>query len=89
MNLNLYSISDEYIKYIKQYDKRVYDNKEKTRNHTRKYLGIALTINNMNYFIPMSSPKSSDYYDKSCQNVKESIIPIIRMVDIKDSNRLY
>lgn len=89
MKLNLYSISDEYIQYMKKYDKRIYDNKEEKRVHTRKYLGVALTINNMNYFIPMSSPKNTDYYDKQEKQVRKSIVPIIRMVDIKNKNRLY
>lgn len=87
MKLNLYNISDEYIKYIRQADKNIYDNKEKYRSHTRKYLGIALTINSINYFIPMSSPKKNDF-DKHGK-VRKSVVPIIRMVDITNKERLY
>ena len=40
MKLNLYSVSDKYIKYLRQFDNRVYDNKEEKRIHERKYVGI-------------------------------------------------
>lgn len=63
MKLNLYSISDKYIKYLRQFDDKIYDNKEDMRIHERKYLGIVLTVNEFNYYIPMSSPKKSDYLD--------------------------
>lgn len=89
MNLRLYSISDTYCNYLRKFDDKVYDNKEFTRNHTRKYLGIALTINNINYFIPMSSPKPTDYFDKSFKIPRKSIPTIIRIVDIRKSDKLY
>ena len=63
MKLNLYSVSDKYINYLRQFDERIYDNKEDIRTQTRKYLGIVLTVNDFNYYIPMSSPKKSDYID--------------------------
>lgn len=63
MKLNLYSVSDKYIKYLRQFDDKIYDNKEETRLYARKYLGIVLTVNENNYYIPMSSPKKSDYLD--------------------------
>ena len=52
MKLNLYSISDKYIKYLRKFEDKIYDNKEEIRVRTRKYLGIVLTINNCNYYIP-------------------------------------
>lgn len=33
MKLNLYSISDQYIKYLRQFDDKIYNNKEEVRNH--------------------------------------------------------
>ena len=58
--MKLYAITDEYIDYLRQFDSRVYDNKEDKRKVMRKYLGIVLTINEINYYIPMSSPKISN-----------------------------
>ena len=45
----LYAITDEYINYLRKFDNRVYDNKEDTRKVMRKYLGIVLKINELNY----------------------------------------
>lgn len=81
MKLNLYSISDKYIQYLRSFDSRVYDNKEGRRTHTRKYLGVVFKIRNFNYYAPVSSPKNSDYYDVEWLKIKKSIIPIIRIID--------
>lgn len=44
IKLNLYSISNKYIKHLRQFDDKIYDNKEEFRTHERKYLGIKLFI---------------------------------------------
>ena len=59
--MKLYAVTDEYIDYLRQFDSKVYDNKEDKRKVMRKYLGIVLTINEMNYYIPMSSPNWKKY----------------------------
>ena len=86
MKLNLYSVSDKYIKYLTQFDNRVYANKEDTRIYKRKYIGIVLTINGFNYYIPMSSPKKSDYIDYKKNIIRNDTKTIIR---IQDGGRLY
>lgn len=89
LNLNLYYISDKYIKYLKDFDNRIYDNKGNEEFHIRKYLGIVLKIGVFNYYVPFSSPKSTDYIDKEKTIVRKSIIPIIRITQNSNSNRLY
>ena len=83
MSLKIYSVSDRYIKFLRDDPrlKNVFDNKEGARSHSRKYLGVALSINDYNYFIPFSSPKDSDYFvDKDgVRKIRKNIIPIIRM----------
>lgn len=59
--MKIYSITDGYIDYLQREHKHVYSNKENQRSHTRKYIGVVLEINNMNYYIPLSSPKDRDY----------------------------
>ena len=86
MKLNLYRISDKYIKYLRKFEDKIYDNKEEIRVRTRKYLGIVLTINNCNYYIPMSSPKKSDYIDYEKRIIRKDTKTIIR---IDNGNRLY
>lgn len=60
--MRLYSISDEYINYIRKKFPRVYSNKEDTRIHTRKYLGAVIEIETHKYYIPLSSPKDKRDY---------------------------
>ena len=86
MKLNLYSVSDKYINYLSKFDDRIYDNKEEKRIHKRKYIGIVLTLNEYNYYIPMSSPKKSDYTDFENKIIRNDTKTIIRM---HESGRLY
>ena len=86
MKLNIYSISDDYINYLKQFDDKIYDNKETKRVHKRKYLGVVLTLNEFNYYIPMSSPKKSDYIDLQKKVIRKDTKTIIRM---KEKDNLY
>ncbi len=86
MKLNLYSVSDEYIEYLRNFEHKIYDNKENIRRHERKYLGIVLMVNEFNYYIPMSSPKKSDYSDFDKKIIKKDTKTIIR---IQEGGRLY
>ena len=84
----LYSVSDEYIEYLRYVFPNVYSNKETTRIHTRKYVGTIVCLENYHYYIPMSSPKESDYQIAGGKKViKKSIVPIMRIV-VKNSKGL-
>ena len=77
----LYSVSDEYVEWLRKDFPNVYSNKVNARTHTRKYLGVVFRIGKYNYYIPMSSPKDSDYQIAGTNKViKKSIVPIIRIV---------
>lgn len=82
--LKLYNVVDEYIDYLRNFDRKVFSNKE-DRRQERKYLGVVLKINDFNYFVPLSSPKDSDYIlDGKKRIIRKSIVPIMRMI-VKDS----
>ena len=83
--MKLYEVTDRYINYLRKFDKRVYDNKENNRKVMRKYLGIVLKINGLNYYIPMSSPKNSDYINNE---IRKSIIPIIRIISNEEKDNI-
>lgn len=51
--LKIYYIDDNYINYLRQFDSKVYYNK----NHTRPYVGVVYIFNGYYYFAPLSSPK--------------------------------
>ena len=80
--LRLYTISDLYIQFLNRHDKRVSSNKEDNRRFERKYLGTVLNVDGIDYFVPLASPKDSDYYLDSNGNkvVRKSIIPILRIL---------
>ena len=78
----LYSVSDEYVEWLRKDFPNVYSNKIDSRTHTRKYLGVVLQIGRYCYYVPMSSPKDSDYQVAGNGKViKKSIVPIIRIVE--------
>ncbi len=82
----IYSVSDEYISYLRKHFSNVYSNKENHRNHTRKYIGVVIEVNGFNYYIPLSSPKETDYQVAGERKViKKSIVPIYRII-VKNSN---
>lgn len=77
----LYSVSDRYIHYLRSLFPNVYSNKDKTRLHTRKYIGTVIQMAEFCYYIPLSSPKPSDYRQAGDRKViKKSIVPIIRII---------
>ncbi|MDA8229112.1 MAG: type III toxin-antitoxin system ToxN/AbiQ family toxin [Desulfitobacterium hafniense] len=81
IKLKLYNISDEYIKYLLNFDRKVFSNKEEDRKKERKYLGTVLHINDLKYFVPLSSPKESDYtWIDGKKVIRKSVIPIMRIV---------
>ena len=78
----IYSITDKYVEYLRQTVPNVYSNKQEKRTHTRKYVGTVLEMHGYKYFVPMSSPKETDYQIAGNDKViKKSIIPIIRMTE--------
>ena len=82
MNLKFYTINKDYINFLRSYPKlsNVFDNKENTSNFYRKYLGVVLSINEYKYYVPLASPKNSDYIvTDNGKTIRKSIIPIIRI----------
>lgn len=51
--LKIYYLDENYINYLRQFDKKVAYNK----NQTRPYIGVVYSFNGYNYFAPLSSPK--------------------------------
>ena len=51
--MKLYTVSDDYIEFLQNFDSRVLSNK----NQTRPYVGIVLIVNNLEFFVPLTSPK--------------------------------
>lgn len=85
MDLKLYTVKNEYVNYLRADSKlkNVFENKDEEGRFLRKYLGVVLSIENYSYYVPLSSPKDSDYLIKEGRRViRPSVIPIIGMISI-------
>lgn len=77
--MKLYEIDDKYIDYLRRYDSKVLSPKLTERKFSRKYLGVVLSVNGLDYFVPLSSYKSK--HDRMKNSVD--------FIKIKDNKRKY
>lgn len=89
--LKLYMVDDSFIQDIHDnLNQHVFSNVNPGYNHTRKYLGVLLAINGFSYYAPLSSPKNSDFIDvKGHRVIRNSILPIIRMVETDENGQRH
>ncbi len=60
-NIKLYEISPAYIKYLIPHAPHLFQNKQAGQHNERKYIGVVLTVNGMDYFAPLSSFKEKHH----------------------------
>jgi protein AbiQ len=60
-NIKLYEISPAYINYLAPAAPHLFQNKKAGQQNERKYIGVVLTINGMDYFAPLSSFKEKHH----------------------------
>lgn len=53
--MKFYTIDDYYINYLKNFEKRIWNNFDK--DNKRPYVGIVITNNSFDYYAPLTSPK--------------------------------
>ena len=60
-NIKLYEIDNKYIDYLSKFAPHLFHNKQAGQSNERKYIGVVLYINGLEYFAPLSSfkPKHS------------------------------
>ena len=87
--MQLYSVSDEYISYLRKKFPRVYSNKENMRIHTRKYLGAVIEIETHKYYIPLSSPKDKHDYIMidGKKTIRKDTLIVMRIVSGTGDNK--
>lgn len=59
--LKFYHVSEKYIRYLNSFDLKVQYNK----GQRRPYVGIVLSVNDIDYFVPLESPKPNHKNIKS------------------------
>jgi protein AbiQ len=81
--IKLYSVTDDYINYLRVKFPRIYSNKEDERAHTRKYLGAIIKENGFNYYIPLSSPKDKDFIEvDGVRKIRPNSLIVIRITSM-------
>ena len=87
--MQLYSVCDEYISYLREKFPRVYSNKEDMRVHTRKYLGTVIEIDTYKYYIPLSSPKDKHDYlmVEGKKTIRKDSLIVMRIVSGTGDNK--
>lgn len=61
--LNLYLVDKDYNNYIAMYNKHIFHLKD--NGFRRPFVGVILSINNFDYFAPLTSPKKKHYKMKN------------------------
>ncbi len=56
-DIKFYEVDAKYINYLLPFAPHMFWNKEPGENNDRKYIGIVLIVNDMDYFAPLSSAK--------------------------------
>ena len=58
-NIKLYEIDSAYVQFLSGYAAHLFHNKQPGQSNERKYIGVILTVNGMDYFAPLSSFKDN------------------------------
>ena len=56
-NFKIYEIENSYVDYLIPFAPHLFHNKKEKQENERKYIGIILTVNGLDYFAPLSSFK--------------------------------
>lgn len=84
MCVSIYTVSSDYINFLRSIDSRVLEN-EKNFGNIRKYVGVLFKIDNYDYFVPLSSPKPSDYVCiDGIKTIRHSVVPIYRIIECSE-----
>lgn len=64
-NIKIYEVDAKYINYLSQFAPHLFLNKQAGQQNERKYIGVVLYVNGMDYFAPLSSfkPKHNSMRD--------------------------
>lgn len=93
MAIKLYEVNPQYINYLLPYAPHLFQNKRPGQHNERKYIGIVLTVNDMNYFAPLSSFKAKHVQMKNRLDfIKISdyaVININNMFPVPDGEYTY
>jgi len=86
-NLKFIKIDPNYIKFLLQFDNKVQYNDNKLKKDNKPFLGVLFTINNYDYYVPLSSANKKKRLIKMHKNYKKTNKSNIDIIFIEDKNR--
>ena len=74
-NIKIYEINAAYINYLVPYAPHLFHNRQQGQANERKYIGIVLQVNGLDYFAPLSSfkPKPLSSFKPKHRRMKEGL----------------
>lgn len=92
-NIRFYEIRTQYIDYLVPYAPHLFHNSKKGQANQRKYIGIVLQVNGMDYFAPLSSFKPKHERMKEGMDfikvLRYAVINLNNMFPVPPSERVY
>ena len=86
-NFKFIKINPDYIKYLLQYDNKVQYNDIKLKKDNKPFLGVLFTINDHDYYVPLSSANKKKRLIKMHKISKKINKTSLDMVFIEDKNK--
>lgn len=92
-NLKLYEVNENYIMYLSPSAPHLFHNKTDDEHFSRKFIGVLISVNNMNYFAPLSSFKEKHNHMPDTLDFikiyKRAVINLNCMFPVPDSQLVY
>lgn len=88
-NIRFYEIRTQYIDYLVPYAPHLFHNSKKGQANQRKYIGIVLQVNGMDYFAPLSSFKPKHEGMDFIKVLRYAVINLNNMFPVPPSERVY
>lgn len=90
MNIKFYEIDNSYIDYLAQFAPHLFHNSQQNQQNNRKYIGILFSINNFDYFAPLSSFKSKhEHMQESMDFIKVGNYAVINLNNMFPAKAVY
>ncbi|MCR4939754.1 MAG: type III toxin-antitoxin system ToxN/AbiQ family toxin [Treponemataceae bacterium] len=91
--IQFYEINPEYIDYLLPFAPHLFHNKQEHQANSRKYIGIVLCVNSLDYFVPLSSFKEKHHkMQESVDFLKIKTFAVLNlnnMFPVPESERHY
>lgn len=91
--MQFYEINSAYIDYLVPFSPHLFHNKQANQKNSRKYIGIVLSINDCDYFVPLSSFKKKHFKMKESidfMKIKQyAVLNLNNMFPVPKTERTY